>query len=214
MHHTTGRITFVTPIVKQWLEREISQWVHHEGLIHRATSCSWKTTVANNENHYYWFTKSLLVNYENHWCWIIKSIFAELWKLLLLFHKITVALLWNCSFRITKKHHCWIAKTTVAELWKNAVLELQKPTVAILCKPLLLICETTVVYLQNHCYWLQNHCYWLQNHCYWLQNHCYWLQNHCCWFTKPLLLIYKTTVADLQNHCCWFTKPLLLITCC
>ena len=28
--HTTA---FVTPVVEHWLEREIAQWVHHEGLI-------------------------------------------------------------------------------------------------------------------------------------------------------------------------------------
>ena len=26
--HTTA---FVTPVVEQWLEREIAEWVHHEG---------------------------------------------------------------------------------------------------------------------------------------------------------------------------------------
>ena len=26
-------MTFVTPVVEHWLEREIAQWVHHEGLI-------------------------------------------------------------------------------------------------------------------------------------------------------------------------------------
>ena len=35
--HSTDRIThttaFVTPIAKHWLEREIAQWVHHEGSI-------------------------------------------------------------------------------------------------------------------------------------------------------------------------------------
>ena len=35
MHHPTDRIThttaFVTPVVEHWLEREIAQWVHHEG---------------------------------------------------------------------------------------------------------------------------------------------------------------------------------------
>ena len=25
---------FVTPVVEHWLEREIAQWVHHEGSIH------------------------------------------------------------------------------------------------------------------------------------------------------------------------------------
>ena len=39
MHHPTERIThttaFVTPVVKHWLEREIVQWVHHEGSIRR-----------------------------------------------------------------------------------------------------------------------------------------------------------------------------------
>ena len=37
MHHPTDRIThttaFVTPVVEHWLEREIAEWVHHEGLI-------------------------------------------------------------------------------------------------------------------------------------------------------------------------------------
>ena len=37
MHHPTGKIThttaFVTPVVDHWLEREIAQWVHHEGSI-------------------------------------------------------------------------------------------------------------------------------------------------------------------------------------
>ena len=28
--HTTA---FVTPVVEHWLEREIAQWVHHEGSI-------------------------------------------------------------------------------------------------------------------------------------------------------------------------------------
>ena len=39
MHHPTDRIAhttaFVTPVVKHWLEREIAQWVHHEGSIRR-----------------------------------------------------------------------------------------------------------------------------------------------------------------------------------
>ena len=39
MHHPTDRIThttaFVTPVVKHWLEREIAQWVRHEGSIRR-----------------------------------------------------------------------------------------------------------------------------------------------------------------------------------
>ena len=30
--HTTA---FVTPVVEYWLEREIAQWVHHEGSIRR-----------------------------------------------------------------------------------------------------------------------------------------------------------------------------------
>ena len=37
MHNPTDRIThttaFVTPVVEHWLEREIAQWVHHEGSI-------------------------------------------------------------------------------------------------------------------------------------------------------------------------------------
>ena len=39
MHHPTDMIThttaFVTPVVEHWLEREIAQWVHHEGSIRR-----------------------------------------------------------------------------------------------------------------------------------------------------------------------------------
>ena len=30
---TARTTTFVTPIVEHWLEREIAQWVHHEGSI-------------------------------------------------------------------------------------------------------------------------------------------------------------------------------------
>ena len=40
MHHPTDRMThttaFVTPVVEHSLEREIAQWVHHEGLIRRS----------------------------------------------------------------------------------------------------------------------------------------------------------------------------------
>ena len=39
MHHPIDRIAhtmaFVTPVVEHWLEREIAQWVHQEGLIRR-----------------------------------------------------------------------------------------------------------------------------------------------------------------------------------
>ena len=58
MHHPTDRIThttaFVTPVVEQWLEREIAQWVHpmkdrsddpsyHERMLYLwATSRSWQ----------------------------------------------------------------------------------------------------------------------------------------------------------------------------
>ena len=37
MHHPQNRIThttaFITPVMEHWLEREIAQWVHHEGSI-------------------------------------------------------------------------------------------------------------------------------------------------------------------------------------
>ena len=37
MHHPTDGIaltmTVVTPVVEHWMEREIAQWVHHEGSI-------------------------------------------------------------------------------------------------------------------------------------------------------------------------------------
>ena len=39
MHHSIDRIThttaIVTPVVEHWLERALSQWVHHEGSIRR-----------------------------------------------------------------------------------------------------------------------------------------------------------------------------------
>ena len=39
MHHPTYRMThttaFGTPVVEHWLEREIAEWVHHEGSIRR-----------------------------------------------------------------------------------------------------------------------------------------------------------------------------------
>ena len=39
MHHPTDRIAnitaFITPVVEDWLERDIAQWVHHEGSIRR-----------------------------------------------------------------------------------------------------------------------------------------------------------------------------------
>ena len=37
MYHPTDRIThttaFITQVIEHWLERQIAQWVHHEGLI-------------------------------------------------------------------------------------------------------------------------------------------------------------------------------------
>ena len=42
MHESTDRMThttaFLTPVVEHWLEREIAQWIHHEGSIHRTMS--------------------------------------------------------------------------------------------------------------------------------------------------------------------------------
>ena len=39
MHHPTDSIAhtmaFVTPVLEHWLEREIAQWVLHEGLFRR-----------------------------------------------------------------------------------------------------------------------------------------------------------------------------------
>ena len=39
MHHPTDRIIHTTdvaiPVVEHWLEREIAQWIHHEGSIRR-----------------------------------------------------------------------------------------------------------------------------------------------------------------------------------
>ena len=40
MHNPTDRIAhttaFLTPVVEHWLEREIAQWVHHDGSIRRS----------------------------------------------------------------------------------------------------------------------------------------------------------------------------------
>ena len=40
MYHLTDRVShttaFVTPVVEHWLEREMLQWVHHEGSIRRS----------------------------------------------------------------------------------------------------------------------------------------------------------------------------------
>ena len=42
MHHPTDRIAhttaFVTPVVEHWLERDIAQWVHHEGYQEKVLS--------------------------------------------------------------------------------------------------------------------------------------------------------------------------------
>ena len=51
--HTTA---FVTPVVEHWLEREIAQWVHHEGSIrersyHGATSRSSMEGLMNGHTH-------------------------------------------------------------------------------------------------------------------------------------------------------------------
>ena len=41
-------MAFVTPVVEHWLEREIAQWVHHEGSIQRPTApCAWWETGRN-----------------------------------------------------------------------------------------------------------------------------------------------------------------------
>ena len=45
MDHPTDSIiptnAIVTPVMEHWLEREIGQWVHHEGLIRQPiTPCS------------------------------------------------------------------------------------------------------------------------------------------------------------------------------
>ena len=40
MYHPTDRIThttvFVRPVVENWMEREIAQWVHHDRSIRRS----------------------------------------------------------------------------------------------------------------------------------------------------------------------------------
>ena len=50
MHHPTDRIihttAFVKPVVEHWLEREIAQWVHHEGLIRRSIALTTELRLA------------------------------------------------------------------------------------------------------------------------------------------------------------------------
>ena len=43
MHHPTTRISH-TPVVEHWLEREIAQWVHHEGSIQQPIA-PWANTL-------------------------------------------------------------------------------------------------------------------------------------------------------------------------
>ena len=48
MHRPTDMIThttaFVTPVVEHWLEQELAQWVHNEGLI-RPPIASWANAL-------------------------------------------------------------------------------------------------------------------------------------------------------------------------
>ena len=52
MHHPTYRIThttaFVTPVVEHWLEREIAQWIHHEGVYYGASDIQQKSLKSGN----------------------------------------------------------------------------------------------------------------------------------------------------------------------
>ena len=58
MHHPTDRIThttaFVTPVVEQWLEREIAQWVYHmkdRTMSERSTSELRPAHMVNKDQH-------------------------------------------------------------------------------------------------------------------------------------------------------------------
>ena len=65
----THTMAFVTPVVEHWLEREIAQWVHHEGSIrrpiitmsersyHRATSRSLHSKLDKKQT---WLKKRML----------------------------------------------------------------------------------------------------------------------------------------------------------
>ena len=63
---TIPETAFVTPVVEHWLEREIAQWVHHEGSIRRSIvpwanalttelhldpRCKWRQWVTYNFNN-------------------------------------------------------------------------------------------------------------------------------------------------------------------
>ena len=65
---------FVTPVVEQWLEWEIAQWVHHEGSIqrpitpwanHRSTSRSYRTTESGFEKKSSFLLSRLLLSWSD-----------------------------------------------------------------------------------------------------------------------------------------------------
>ena len=62
MHHPTDRITHttacVTPVVEHWLETEITQWVHNEGLIRRPIAP--RSNALTTELHLSFKTTSLI----------------------------------------------------------------------------------------------------------------------------------------------------------
>ena len=61
IHDPTDRIThttaFVTAVVEHWLEREIAQWVHHEGSIRPLTNY-FKHERQNTHTHTHTHTKT------------------------------------------------------------------------------------------------------------------------------------------------------------
>ena len=56
MHQPTDRrvhnTIFVTLVVEHWLEREIVQWVHHEGSIQQPMSAQPWCNIENSSNEY------------------------------------------------------------------------------------------------------------------------------------------------------------------
>ena len=58
MRHHTDRIAyttaFVTPVIEHWLEREIAQWVHHEGSIRRPITPWALTTELHKKGERKW----------------------------------------------------------------------------------------------------------------------------------------------------------------
>ena len=73
MHHPTDRTAhttaFVTPVMEHWLEWEIAQWVHHEGLIRRPIA-PWANACTTELHLAPMFREVHLLTFESRCCHI------------------------------------------------------------------------------------------------------------------------------------------------